>query len=280
MRIKKKHQSEYVRVDGVWVRNPCSSVSPRDINNLTRGDEAMLLQNETLNRKRMFRQVGDFNWRNVVIVSDGYDFKEKQKALAELPYKDIKIICVNRSLANWHMLGNSKLQRMIDMYVVNNPHIECLSYLPKHGYWPNLLASTRTQPQFIDQYRGEVFFYGPAPNDSYTSPFSETEVTLDDYRNPICAAISFARHVKAQKLLLFCCDDSFDKERPASIKLDNGLWSYPAQLKAQNIIDAQLGWLTKSGIEVASHSSGLKYSNAAYIPIEGIRDFFMQETNE
>ena len=279
MRIRKKHRNQYARAGDVWVRNPCTKATPHDINNMARGDEAMFLRNEIANVKRQHMLFGDFQWQNIVIVSDGYDFKRKQEILAAIPNKNMKIICVNRALAKWHMLGSSELQRGISLYVTNNPHIECLSYLPKHGYWPNLLASSRTNSDFIDKYEGELFFYEPSKNENYSAPF-ESELQLDDYRNSICASISLACRLKAQKVLLFCCDDSFEDERPAAIQLDNGLWSYPQQIKAQSIIDAQLGWLAQSEIEVRSHSSGANYKNAAYIQAEDIMQFFSQETNE
>lgn len=280
MRTKKKHRNEYVRVENVWVRNPYTNNPAYDLNEMSRGDEGMFLKNEVANRKRPHRNFGDFSWDNVVIVSDGYNFKEKQKVLAELPYKDVKIICVNRALANWHMLGKSELQRAVSLYVANNPHVEATSYIPKHGYWPNLLASTRTRPELAERWRGEVFFYSPPPNAAYSSKFSDVDLVLDDYRNPISAAISLCAKLKSQKVLLFCCDSSFDINRPASVELPNGLWTYPQHLVAHNIIDAQLGWLKKNDVEVRSHSSGPNYKNAAYISKEDVTQFFLQEINE
>lgn len=277
MRVKKKHQNEYVKIDDIWVRNPYVKCIPTDINNLTKGDESLFLNNELINSKRPRRILGELNWDNIVIVSSGYDFKNKQQILASLPYDKVKIICVNQSLAKWHLLGNSQIQRAVSLYMVNNPHVECLSYLPKHGYWPNLLASTRSYPGFIDNYMGQVFFYKPTKNLHYSTPFQDSVPSLDDYRNSICAAVSLAVFSKVKKLLLFCCDDSFEDSRPASIQLPNGLWTYPQQLKSQTIIDTQLGWLKNNGVAIRNHSSGLKYNNAAYIDEENILDFFLQQ---
>jgi hypothetical protein len=102
---------------------------------------------------------------------------------------------------------------------------------------------------------------------------------IDDYRNSICAAILLAFRFHVRKLLLFCCDDAFDIERPASEKLENGLWIYPQQNVAHDLIDANLYWLSNQEYEVAikDHSSGPKYKNAGYIPMEGILDFFKGE---
>lgn len=275
MRIKKKHRNQYINTDdGVWVRNFCDDIPAVDINNLTKGEEKIFLDNETANLRQRNLQLGEINWPNIVIVSDGLDLQSKQAALAELPYQDVKIIAVNGALRQWKLIGNNPIKRALSMYVVNNPYPESLAYLPTTDYFPNCVASTRTNPAFLKKYQGQNFFYRPAVNLSYSAPMCDVEPVIDDYRNPICAAISLAWKFRVKKLLLFCCDDSFREDRPAAVKLENGFYSYEPQLMSQRIIDAHLYWLSQTGVAVGSHSSGLNYKNAAYIPLSNLKEFF------
>lgn len=275
MRIKKTQLNEYIRTsEGVWVRNNCISNAPKkDINTLSKQDANTFLHNEIVNLKRVRNELTDFKWGNIVIVSDGLHFAEKQKLLAELPHQSVKVIAVNKALAKWEMLGSNPIKRVINFYVTNNPYEEAIASLPtKHQYYPPCLASLRTNPKFVDKYKGEIFFYSPV-YDSFYSNQNDIECKLDDYRNPICAAISFAWHVGVKKLILLCCDDSFEEQRPGSMRLENGCWTYPQQIMSQNIIDAQLHWLKMNNVEIRHHGSGINYKNGEYIPAEEMARF-------
>ena len=72
----------------------------------------------------------------------------------------------------------------------------------------------------------------------------------------------------AYKIFLYCCDDSFEGERPSAEKLENGLYQYPQQRIAHEIIDAKLFWLKilpYHEIKIFYNSNGLKFENGTYI---------------
>lgn len=270
MRIKKFKKNEYIRADDVWVRNLCSKNPPIDINNLTSEEKEFLLNNELINLRFSKSDLNEFYYHYVAICSDGFDWNEKQEILSHFDYEQVRILSTNQSLAKWKMVGNlSETHRIINFYIVNNPYEDCMRYLPRdHRYFPNVLASTKTNPEFLSYYRGEVYFYKSAPSVDYSGPPSDVSMTLDDYRNPICAAISFAWELRASKILLFCCDESFEDERPGAIRMENGLYQYPQQILSQKIIDKQLFWLKMAGVEIFDFSKGIKYENAQYIDNE------------
>ena len=280
MRIKKFEKNRYIlSKEGVWVRDLCSSSKNIDINNLYSKEKSIWLTNELSNLKKSRMDLPPGQHENIIICSDGYGWQEKQKILGSIPYSLVKIIGTNGSLAKWNMVGASaEIKRAMSFYVVNNPYKECTNYLPKkHNYYPNLVASLRTNNNFIDKYKGDVFFYKPSEDLDYSSPPNILSLKLDDYRNPICAAISLSYKIGAKKILLFCCDDAFEDERPNSIKMENGLYQYPQQIMSQNIIDQQLYWLQANEIEIFDHSSGIKYNNAQYIKQDDIFSFFSKE---
>lgn len=286
MRIKKFKNNEYIFSEGVWIRNMCKDASPLDINQLGKNDLELFLRNECENMRVPNLHMDEFNpvaMDNVVICSDGYKWKEKQKILGQIPNSLAKVIGVNGSLAKWEMVGEkAEIKRTMTFYLVNNPYPECIRYVPKkHRYYPNLIASTKTNPDFFREYRSEPFFYKSSQDLNYSGVGSDSNrIRLDDYRNPICAAISFAWRKGARKIALLCCDESFEDDRPGAVKMKNGLYQYPQQLMAQKIIDSQFYWLKKYGVDVVDCSSGIEYENAEYIEIERLKDFFEKESNE
>lgn len=284
MRIKKKYNNEYLlSSSGVWVRNLLKSTRYVDINKLTQGsDYQLVLENELQNRDQRVTHIDKVDEVHpyCIIVSDGYKFLERQEFLKQLPSREITILGVNGTLAKW----NLSYKRNMGFYIVNNPYPECMGYMPtKHRYFPRCIASTRTYPKFIADYKGYLLTYVPVPQIDYRTPSRTSEYKIDDYRNPICAAISLAYQFGVQRLLLYCCDDSFEDQRPAAIQLENGLWNYPQQMISHSIIDAHLYWLklaTDREIRVGNYSSGPKYSNAEYINSdEGVLNFFTEEDN-
>lgn len=280
MRIKQHHnKNEYLLTpSGLWVRNFAkTSVPYLDINRLTpEGDYQTLLENEVNNSKHRYPWVDTEGFRhpNVVIVMDGHGFAERHKVLAPLPAAEVAVMAVNGALARWKVS-----ERSPTYYVVNNPYHECVAYLPKRVF-PKCIASTRTNHGFLKEYKGTKYRYVPVSDDTYTGPGThEVEYQIDDYRNPVCAAVGLAYRFGVRKLLLLCCDDSFAEERPGAEPLPNGLWAYPQQRFAHSLIDGSLYWLRKADpeIQVRDCSDGLEYENASYITPEEIRAFFEDE---
>jgi hypothetical protein len=282
MRIKKYKKNEYVLAEGVWVRNMCLDVEAVDVNLLGKKDLGLFLDNEVENIRTSSLQMDDINqvsMDNLVVFSDGYDWARRQLVLADIPNKMVKTIGVNGSLAKWVMVGDkAEKKRTMSFYLANNPYGECLGYLPKkHAYYPNLIASTKTNPDFLKAYRSQPYFYMATKDMNYSGIGHNGCMFLDDYRNPICAAISLAWRRGVKKLALLCCDESFPDERPNAIKMENGLYQYPQQIMCQKIIDKQFYWLRKAGVEVADCSSGIKYDNADYIDFDGLPSFFKKD---
>lgn len=282
MRIKKYRNNEYILAEGVWVRNLCSDSKPLDINSLGKEELNLFLWNECENMKVSGINMDDLNrmeMENLVIFSDGHGWKERQKILAAMPNKLVKTIGVNGSLAKWEMVGEkADVKRTMTFYLANNPYGECMGYLPrKHRYYPNLVASTKTNPKFIREYDGQPMFYRSSQDLNYSGVGQEDCMRLDDYRNPICAALSFAWKNRSKRIALLCCDESFEDERPGSARMKNGLYQYPQQIMCQKIIDKQIYWLKQAGVEVVDCSSGIEYENAEYISLENLPSFFDKE---
>lgn len=280
MRIRKLRKNEYIYASGMWVRNFASSGVADNINHITsQDDRAMLSYNEQMNSQLRLANISDetVTFDKVVIVSDGYDFEEKHKILPDFP-KDVSVIAVNGALNKWKLKGNRF--RPINVYLINNPYPECMRFAQPRGskYYPTCVASSRTHPEFLKRYQGNRYLYDPSPEASFGFEKDRTYF-IDDYRNPVCAAICLAYHFGARKLMLLCCDDAFDDQRPSAMQLENGLWTYPQHFMAQKLIDANLFWFKKvNGNEIANYSKGADYVNSHYISSdeEAIR-FFKDE---
>ena len=287
MIVKKRKNNEYLLTEsGVWVRNFTKKNAPAlDINDklYTNRDHAKCHLNEMKNFHARVSLIDheQVKMKKVVIVSDGFDFENKQHILAELP-DDVNVIATNKALRKWKLVGKGvEKRKKIDCYVVNNPYEDCMTLIDKsQKYWPRCVASTRTYPNFVEEYRGDVFFYVPTYNKDCVGPKRNPKYKIDDYRNPICAALGLAYQFQARKIMLFCCDDSFEGERPGSSLLKNGLYQYPQQAVAHSIIDGYFKWFKEEEIELGDHSSGANYVNAAYINSDSITHFFEEEEDD
>lgn len=285
MRIKKHSNGNHYLLtqQNKWVRNFTNNNVPCiDINNtIETKDHFTFLNNEIKNGLKRIQWIDSeqIYHPNIIIISDGYDFKEKQKIVSQLP-KNVTIIGVNGSLVKWE-----NTNRNINYYVVNNPYDECMKYLPKRNkVLPRCIASPRTNHEFLSNYKGTKMKYYPVNEQNYTT-IGEKEVQwqVDDYRNPICAAIGLAYRFGVERLLLLCCDDSFKDERPGAVELENELWMYPQHDVAYGLIDGNLYWLSNQKYQeviVGDCSNGPKYKNALHIEEDKILLFFGVENNE
>lgn len=285
MRIKKhRNNNEYLlSKGGYWIRNMCKQNVPSiDINQISQeNDYHLFLENEAFNKRLKLPMISNESHvhRNIIIISDGFDFSKKSKILCNISSKEVTVIAVNGALASWELVGAlspHENHRKIDYYIVNNPYKECIKFLPtKHRYYPPCIASTRTNKNFLKQYIGSIrYLYQPVLDEKYSGMFANSLWSIDDYRNPICAAIGIAYRFKVNNLLLLCCDDTLKEQRPASIPTHDGYWRYPQQEISEAIVDANLYWLKKAGANIAYHCVGSKYKNASYIDLERIPEFF------
>lgn len=233
-------------------------------NLFVKGDHHAVVMNETHNRQYARIHDEKATLRDLVVVSDGYQFEERHKTLMSLP-PHVGVLAVNHALRKWQLIRN----RPINAYVINNPYPECMSYLPdpKNAYYPVCIASARTHHRFLNKYQGQIYVYEPTIDVTFGRG-GLVPYRIDDYRNPICAAIGLAYRFGVRRLLLMCCDDSFVEKREASVQLKNGLWTYEQHLRSHDIIDANLYWLTHQEeieVKVTDWSSGPEYINATYI---------------
>jgi hypothetical protein len=261
---------------------------PIQLSHLFSGEDfQQVIKNQQLNKN--YPRVSDetLRFKKIVIVSDGYGFEEKQFMLSKLP-PDVCILATNRALSKWKLFNVKtpvEQRRTINAYIVNNPFKGSMSFLPPKNsqYYPTCVASIRTNHEFLKKYKGDIYTYYPSMETGFGIDSPE-KYHIDDYRNPICAAIGFAFQLEVKKLMLFCCDDSFSDNREQSIKLDNGLYTYEPLIRSQKIIDANLYWLTHEEdweVEVADYSSGIEYKNAAYIKNEEeFYSFFADDKSE
>lgn len=265
---KHRNRNEYFFSGYGWVRNfTKSNVNPVDINNFIPEKEMqILLENELANKLKMLQKIDTepFKHNNILILGSGFNFNEKQNLIPD----NCIVIGVNESLK----LFNKKMH----YYVVNNPYKECLDFIgSEQRLWPRCIASTRTNSNFVKQYRGIVYEYTPVIDQMYGGSRIDADYLIDDYRNPICAAISLAYKFDVKKLFLLCCDEAFEQERPGCEKLPNNKWIYPQQKKAHSLVDGCLYWLKESKIKTGYHCDGLEYKYATYIK-EDLHKFFAE----
>lgn len=269
-----KTKNKYLCKDGFFIRDfTDSSKIPLDLNKFNSNlDNDLFVTNEFENFSQRYQNIDNenININTIVIVSDGYDFAKRHAILSKLDKNNVKILAVNSALKKWTLVGEqAEEKRAINFYVVNNPYNDCMVFLPnKHRYYPHCIASSRTNPEFLKSYRGNKYIYTPVEDDNYSGIDRGAEYKIDDYRSPICAAIALSWHFRANKIVLFCCDDSFNDERAGATKLENNLWCYPQQLISQNIVDGMCYWLKTKKIEIGDYSSGRKLEHATYIENE------------
>ncbi len=272
------------------MRNFAKKVVPLSLNYMFAKDDYQEVFSNIANNSR-YSKVSDETllFRKIVIVSDGFNFEETHRVIQDLP-QDVTVLAVNGALRNWGLMSDkvdASDRRSINGYVVNNPYCQCLKYLPRSDmqYYPTCLSSSKTSHEFLNKYQGDVYIYESSPEVNFgTGAKRKSTYYIDDYRNPVCAAIGLSYQFGVRKLMLLCCDDSFVGKRDYAVQLENNLWSYPQHLRCQEIIDANLYWLTHQEdieVKVADYSSGPKCLNALYIKEkEEARRFFEDAPTE
>jgi hypothetical protein len=273
---KHKNKSQYILTpQGHWCRDFTKQVSPFDINSFVAKNDLRLFANNEIAIKAMNIANIDREFirtPHVAIVSDGYKFEERKSLLKSLP-RSTTIIGTNRSLVKW----DTDLR--MDYFVVNNPYKACMANFPAGDYLPRCIVSSRTSPDFVRRYRaarGVLYKYVPT-KDKHYGGIHDAVYYIDDYRNPICAAIGLAYHWGVKKLMLFCCDDVFEGERPGATKLPNGLFMYPQHEISHGFMEGCLYWLQRQEyhpVKIVNYSQGPEYNGASYINEEGVKGFF------
>lgn len=274
MRIKKIKNNQYIKVDNYdyWIRNYTNSNYYLDINNkIPQSEYFLLMQNEFWNNKKRYAWIDSENisYSCAIIISDGYDMEKVYPFLESIsPQDNVCIIGINGSLRKWNC------KKSLNYYVVNNPYEECISYLPNHNRTlPKCIASNRTNYTFLQNYNGIKYRYSPVSEECFSfSKSNENFYQIDDYRNAVCASIGLSYRFKVRKILLLCCDDVFNENKPGSIEFQEGFYCYEQQILATSIIDSYLYWLNKK-VDVKYYCKWKKMKNAEYIDISNMLDF-------
>jgi hypothetical protein len=260
-RIKKYKNNEYALTEhSIWVRNPISRLQPSDINHLTSDkDYRIFVDNELHVLSLNLMPLGEHKvkYDNCIIVSDGYNFNDCQEKIKNIN-EPCLIIGINGSLKKW----KPEVCAM-QFYLVNNPYQECCSFLPSNKYFPNCIVASRTNTEFIKRYKGVMYLYSPTYESKFDAFHKSKGFRLDDYRNPLCAALSTALFFNANKIALLCCDNSLKDHRPGTEQLSNGLYSYPQHKIVHNITDAMAFFIKrdKPETQIANFSDGWEYEN-------------------
>lgn len=280
IRTKKVQNNQYLKTKNYdyWIRNYINSTNYVDINNLfSDSDHFLLLQNEFFNNRKKYSWIDaeNFYYQKAIIVSDGYDFDKVTEYLDQISSKDnICIMAVNSSLKKW------KSSRSPTYYVVNNPYENCMSFLPRgNRSLPRCIASNRTNYLFLENYSGLKYRYTPVSENKlcFSNQNSENFYQIDDYRNPVCAAIGLCYRFHVGKILFLCCDDVFTEQKPGSILLDNGFYCYESQDVAMEVLDSYAYW-AKGKISFKHHCRWKKMNNIEYINISEILGFIKDES--
>lgn len=266
MLIKNFNKNKYILENKIYVRDLTNENSVGlDLNHLfSDSDLNLIIENEMENFSQRIPEFELENYDNIIILGSGYNSKEDHIFLKDLNKKTC-IIGINNSLKNWNFKELSK--RNMNYYFINNPYDDSLNYLPtSHNYYPKCIASIRTNPNFIKNYKGNKFFYCPTPNINYSNISKKYfNNTIDDYRNSVCGSLSLAFKFNAKKIILCYCDDSFVDNRPGSVLLENNLYCYPQQLFVDSIINNMCHWFKTKKIEIFNYSSNKLINNSIKI---------------
>lgn len=268
MLIKKRKRNRYAHAgDNLWVRD-YASPAYEDINDLVGPEDVRLMtDNEVANMALSPQPLATFTARHedVIVVNAGAGFDGG--ASVESAPEAAAVVAVGAALADW------RAKRRPTYYVVNNPYRECLEYLPRGALWPRCVASVRTNPAFLRAYQGLRYYYVPTPSRNFGGLRWPSPGHLDDYRNPLCAALGLAHRFGVRRLLLVAPDRG-STERLEGMVEANGQYYYPAQLTAARLVDACCFWLREGGVTVGVISGGPVYAHAQYITPEEVPAFF------
>lgn len=274
IKIHKNKNDYFLTDDNIWVRNFAKTTAkPLDINNFYSENEIkMLLDNEVKNSELqtldLFSELKDT--KKVLIISDGYGFDKSSKWLDELP-NDVKII------ANYGACRFWKAKRLPSYMLVTNPFSDALVYLPERIF-PILIASSRTNNDFLKRYINTIIKYYPTPDSNYESPIGHNNpLNIDECRNSIAASINISFKMKCDKLCIAYPINAYEKQRPATELIeDTSLFFYPQQKISKNIIDANIFWYKlgkpNANICYTGIKNSLKFAN--YIEPNMIRKFY------
>lgn len=269
-----KNGNQYKHVENnIWVRNFTLNYNkPVDINKLFDEKEiSTFIFNENKNIFSKFPKFEpkDLSQKNIIITSDGFGFEKINEVLNGINLNKKFIILTNNSLKKW-----DNLKVLPDLFVENNPFKEALNNI-SYKYYPNCLISTRTFYQFVNNYKYKnINLYNPTPLEFY-NPITKIDDSkyLDDYRNPICAAINYSYLCNAKNIFFLYCSEAFEEEKPATILHNDGIhYQYQQNKLSEKIIDSMIFWIRKNNksCNVFYHGLDKTFKFASYIEKEDL----------
>lgn len=237
---KHKNSNEYMRSGNYWIRNFYGEcLKPKDVNNFYYNvDIKSIINNEMKNsnmrhpylESELFRK-----YKKTIIFSDGFGFDENHK-LFERISPDTLCISVNQAARFWNAAA------FPDFLLINNPDEICLTGMPTSRF-PVLIASRKTCNKFLQNYKNLIYIYDSVSDDYYESQVSKSsEFHLDDYRNPICAAISLASKFVRGDIYLAFCSTAYKEKKDGMSKIEDGVFQYEPQTVADQLVDGNLFW--------------------------------------
>lgn len=266
IRIKTtKDRNQYSLTNNLWIRNfTKEDTRPLDINDLYTEKEIQIsIENEIRNTKLIVPNISteSFEFDSIVIISHGFGFRENHAKLIESinSYNNKQVFCVNNTVLLW----NAK--KYPNFYLTN-------SFTKPSGmlFQPRLICNQRMDYDFLKSYRNNKFVYSPTPNYKFSSPNSLDETYfIDEYRNPICAAINCAYKFRASRIFLAFCSEGYEKYKDGMVECDNNIYLYPQQKMANDIINHMIFWYRYSNPNSKIFYTGLKnsFSFAKYLHI-------------
>lgn len=261
-----KDRNEYSLADSIWVRNFArEDTKPLDINDLYTNDEIRIcIENEVRNSKIIVPNISteNFDFKSVVIISNGYGFRENHKKLVESinNYDGRQVLSVNNTIISWNAT------KYPNFYLTNS-----FNKPSSMNFLPRLICSQRMDYDFLKNYRNNKFVYSPTPNYKFSSPNSIDETCfIDEYRNPICASISCSHKFRASRIFLAFCSEGYETKKEGMIDVGDGIFMYPQQILANNIINHMIFWYRYSNPSVKIFYTGNKnsFSFAKYLRVD------------
>lgn len=272
-------RNEYISVGPYWVRNFAKqNVHPLEINSLYEDDEIkVLINNELANSKMNLPNIleENFKFNNVLIISDGYGFEDHADLLDGVG-DDLCVICIRNAARYWQAL------KFPDFLLVQNPFDNIAAQMPEKSF-PKLIASRRTNSSFVLKYRNVKYLYDAVCDLKYQSPSSKTSKKfIDEYRNPICAALGCAFNFEAKNIFFAYCSDAYKEKRPGCEEVAEGLFCYPQQILANKIINANMFWQKFSNTNCNLFYTGVKnsFTFAKYTQKDKFKELLTGLTNE
>jgi hypothetical protein len=263
------NRNVYLKCDSFWIRNPnvIGSV-PQDINNVYSDNEIKTyIENEIYNSKLNIPNIETetFEWETVIIVSNGFGFKNNHQELLDKFPNSRKSIVISAN--NTPRFWESK--RLPNYYVTNN-----LNDFSNFKFLPILIAGKRSNPLSIVKYRNMKYFYSHTPSYNFNSPSDRNSLLyIDDYRNPICAALSCCNNYRVQNIVLAFCSEGYDVKRDGMEYISDDVYMYPQQKLANKIINSMIFWYLVNNPQSKIFYTGLKnsFSLAKYIDIKDLK---------